>query len=64
MQTLRAKIKDVQIGRYGCDTAFCEIGKETIQICFNKCKNIAQYAGKDIFLVEENGIYELKPERK
>ena len=58
---MKVKIEKVIIGNYGYDSIITNINNKRIDIIFEKKDNISQYAGKDVDLVNENGIYKIKP---
>lgn len=58
---MKVKIEKVIIGNYGYDSIITNINNKRIEIIFEKKDNISQYDGKDVDLVNENGIYKIKP---
>ena len=58
---MKVKVEKVAIGLYDYDSIFVNIdGKET-EIVFNKSEKVSQYEGKEIELVNDKGVYKIKP---
>ena len=58
---MKVKVEKVAIGLYDYDSIFVKIdGKET-EIVFNKSEKVSQYEGKEIELVNDKGVYKIKP---
>lgn len=57
---MRTKVEKVNIGIYEYDSIVVNIDNEKTEIVFKKGDNVAQYDGKEIELLNEDGIYKIK----
>ena len=58
---MKVKVGKVAIGLYDYDSIFVKIdGKET-EIVFSKSEKVSQYEGKEVELVNDKGVYKIKP---
>ncbi len=58
---MKTKIEKVNIGIYDYDSIVAEIDGKKTEIVFNKKENVAQYEGKEVDLVNDKGVYKIKP---
>ena len=58
---MKAKVEKVVVGVYEYDSIFVKIDGEDKEIVFNKSEKVSQYEGKEIELVNDKGIYKIKP---
>lgn len=57
---MKVKIEKIIDGKFDYDSIIVKINNEHTEIVFNKNKNLKQYEGKSVELVETNGIYDIK----
>ena len=58
---MKVKVEKVVVGIYEYDSISVKIdGKET-EIVFSKKDNFAQYEGKEVELINDEGIFKIKP---
>lgn len=60
MQTIKTKVQEINIGKYDVDSIVVNVDNQIIEICFNKNENIAGYLGKEIVLIEKQGLYSIE----
>lgn len=58
---MKTKIEKVNVGIYEYDSIIVNIDNKKTEVVFNKTENVSQYEGKEIDLVNEKGIYKIKP---
>ena len=58
---MRVKVEKVVIGSYEYDSIFVKIDGKLTEIVFKKEDKVSQYEGKEIELVNDKGIYKIKP---
>lgn len=58
---MKTKIEKVNIGIYGYDSIVVNIEGKKTEIVFRKEDKVSQYEGKEVELVKEKGVYEIKP---
>ena len=58
---MKIKVDNVVIGVYGYDSIIANIDGNKTEIVFNKDANVEQYKGKEIELVNEKGVFKIKP---
>ena len=61
MQTIRAKVQNVNIGKYDVDSIVTTIEGKTIEICFEKKYEVLKYLGNDVILSVNDGKYSIEP---
>ena len=58
---MKLKIEKVNVGIYEYDSIIVKIdGKET-EIVFKKEDKVSQYEGKEVELINDKGVYKIKP---
>jgi hypothetical protein len=57
MDKVKAKVTEVNIGKYDVDSITVILNKVKTEICFKKSDDVSKYLGKEIYLVENNGVY-------
>lgn len=57
---MKTKVLNVISGEFTVDSIIVELDNKTVEICFEKADNVTQYNGKEIELIEKNGIYTIK----
>lgn len=58
---MRVKVEKITIGVYDYDSIFVKIDGKNTEIVFRKEDKVSQYEGKEVELVNEKGIYKIKP---
>jgi hypothetical protein len=58
---MKVKVEKVAVGTYEYDSIFVKIDGKDTEIVFKKEDNVLQYEGKEIDLVNEKGVYKIKP---
>ena len=58
---MKVKIEKVYVGLYDYDSIVVEIENKKTEIVFRKEDKVSQYDGKEVELVNEKGIYKIKP---
>lgn len=58
---MKVKVEKVNVGIYDYDSIVVNIDNKKTEVVFLKKDNVSQYNGKEIDLVNENGIYKIKP---
>lgn len=58
---MKVKIEKVNIGLYEYDSVVVKIENKKTEIAFRKEDKISQYEGKEVDLVNEKGVYKIKP---
>ena len=58
---MRVKVEKAVVGVYDYDSIFVKIDNKLTEIVFKKEDKISQYEGKEIELVNDKGIYKIKP---
>jgi hypothetical protein len=58
---MKVKVEKVAIGLYDYDSIFVKIEGKDTEIVFNKSEKVSQYEGKEIELVDDKGVYKIKP---
>lgn len=57
---VKVKIDEVVVGDYNYDSIIVKLNNKTTEIVFNKEDNVNQYKGKNVELIETEGIYEIR----
>ena len=58
---MKVKVEKVVVGVYEYDSIFVKIDNKFTEIVFKKEDKVSQYEGKEIELVNDKGIYKIKP---
>lgn len=58
---MKVKVEKVAVGTYEYDSIFVKINGKDTEIVFRKEDDVLQYEGKEIELVDEKGVYKIKP---
>ena len=58
---MKVKVEKVAIGVYDYDSIFVKIDNKLTEIIFRKEDKASQYEGKEIELVNDKGVYKIKP---
>ena len=58
---MKVKVEEVAIGLYDYDSIFVKIDNKLTEIVFKKEDKVSQYEGKEIELVNDKGVYKIKP---
>ena len=58
---MKVKVKKVVVGVYDYDSILVKIDNKDVEIVFRKEDEVSQYEGKDIELVNDNGVFKIKP---
>lgn len=58
---MKVKVEKVVVGVYEYDSIFVKIDGEDKEIVFKKEDKVSQYEGKEIEMVNDKGIYRIKP---
>lgn len=58
---MKVKVEKVNVGIYDYDSIVVNIENKKTEIVFSKKDSISQYEGKEVELVNEKGVYEIKP---
>ena len=58
---MKVKVEKVAIGLYDYDSIFVKIDGKDTEIVFSKSEKVSQYEGKEIELVDDKGVYKIKP---
>ena len=58
---MKVKVEKVVVGVYEYDSIFVKIDGEDKEIVFKKEDKVSQYEGKEIELVNDKGVYKIKP---
>lgn len=58
---MKVKVEKVVVGVYEYDSIFVKIDGKDKEIVFKKEDKVSQYEGKEIELVNDKGIYRVKP---
>ena len=58
---MKVKVEKVDVGVYEYGSIFVKIDGKNTEIVFRKEDNVSQYEGKEIELVNDKGIYKIKP---
>ena len=58
---MKLKVEKVVIGTYEYDSILVNIDGTDTEIVFRKEDKVSQYEGKEIELVNEKGVYKIKP---
>ena len=57
---MKVKVEKVIVGIYDYDSIFVKIDNKDVEIVFKKEDKVSQYEGKEVNLVNENGLYKIK----
>lgn len=57
MNKIKTKVISSDIGRFDVDSITVSLDENITSICFDKSENISQYNEKDIYLVNNDGVY-------
>lgn len=60
MDKIKAKVISSEIGKFDVDSITIKLEDKITSICFDKSKNIAQFDGRDIYLINNNGVYNIE----
>ena len=58
---MKVKVEKVVVGIYEYDSIFVKIDGKEKEIVFKKEDKVSQYEGKEIELVNDKGVYKIKP---
>ena len=58
---MKVKVEKVIVGIYDYDSILVKIDGADVEIVFNKEDKISQYEGKEVELVNNKGVYKIKP---
>lgn len=58
---MKVKVEKVIVGIYEYDSIFVKIDNKLTEIVFRKEDKVSQYEGKEIELVNDKGVYKIKP---
>lgn len=58
---MKVKVEKVNIGVYEYDSIVVNMDNKKTEIVFKKECNVSKYDGKEIELINDNGIYKIKP---
>lgn len=58
---MKVKVEKVNVGIYDYDSIVVNIENKKTEIVFSKKDSVSQYEGKEVELVNEKGVYEIKP---
>lgn len=58
---MKVKVEKVVEGIYEYDSILVKINGKDTEIVFRKEDDVLQYEGKEIELVDEKGVYKIKP---
>lgn len=58
---MKVKVEKVVVGIYEYDSIFVKIDNKLTEIVFRKEDKVSQYEGKEIELVNDKGVYKIKP---
>ena len=58
---MKVKVEKVTVGIYEYDSILVKIDDKDTEIAFNKEDKISQYEGKEIELINDKGVYKIKP---
>lgn len=58
---MKVKVEKVVVGVYEYDSIFVKIDGKLTEIVFRKEDKVSQYEGKEIELICDKGVYEIKP---
>lgn len=58
---MKVKVEKVIAGVYEYDSIFAKIDGKLTEIVFRKEDKISQYEGKEVELVNDKGVYKIKP---
>lgn len=58
---MKVKVEKVVVGVYEYDSILVKIDGKNTEIVFRKEDNISQYEGKEIELVNDKGVFKIKP---
>ena len=58
---MNVKVKKVIVGIYDYDSIIVKIDNKDVEIVFRKEAEVSKYEGKEIELVNDNGVFKIKP---
>ena len=58
---MKVKVEKVVVGVYEYDSILVKIDGKDTEIVFKKEDKVSQYEGKEVELINEKGIYIIKP---
>ena len=58
---MKVKVEKAVVGIYDYDSILVKIDGGDTEIAFRKEDNVSQYEGKEIELVNDKGVYKIKP---
>ena len=58
---MKVKVEKVIVGIYDYDSIFVKIDGKLTEIVFRKEVKVSQYEGKEVELVNDKGVYKIKP---
>lgn len=58
---MKVKVEKVAIGLYDYDSIFVKIEGKDTEVVFGKSEKVSQYEGKEIELVNDKGVFKIKP---
>jgi hypothetical protein len=61
MAKIKTKVVSSEIGKFDVDSIAIDIDGEITSICFDKSDNVTKYDGKDIYIINDNGVFSIEP---
>lgn len=58
---MKVKVENIVVGIYDYDSILVKIDNKDVEVVFGKETNVSQYEGKEIDLVNDNGVFKIKP---
>ena len=58
---MKVRVEKVVVGVYEYDSIFVKIDGKDKEIVFRKEDKVSQYEGKEVELVNDKGVYKIKP---
>lgn len=58
---MKVKVEKANVGIYDYDSIVVNIENKKTEIVFKKEDKVSQYEGKEVELVNEKGVYKIKP---
>lgn len=58
---MKVKVEKANVGIYDYDSIVVNIENKKTEIVFKKEDKVSQYEGKEVELVNEKGVYQIKP---
>jgi hypothetical protein len=61
MEKTKVKVMNTNIGKYDVDSITVELNGVKTEICFDKKDEVIKYNGKEIYLSNDKGMYNIAP---